>query len=648
MSGSLNSGLQLNQSLPALQLNSPTGPLEMATKVQELKNMISTNAQIQAQTRNADADLQTKQQTLTEQRTDRFNQLVGSVIALPNSQLDGGQAAYDAVDKALASTDITQQDAAAWKAAHPLGQPASAYRTSLGLGVVQRANPELAAKLLTPQTNLQNVGGTNVPVTNPAPASSLVAGQAQPLQVNGQPIGGLNQTPTPGENLQRTGTWQYDPATKSYIQVQVPTTSITPNITNNPIVPLQQQGKITPLSASPETAALGNAVASSEGADYTTKFGEKPGQGTLDLNGPHPVEGAAGKYQFMPQTWKDGIQALGLPDKMTPQNQEAVYHWLLARRGITQDQLSDPKNLPQVISQLREEWPSLPGGNQQRKGSTIGSVGSDYLRGLPTQAPAAPVASSPSATPASTQLPSPAVQPPPPSAAPGYVGGVPGATLAAPPPGANVPAEASANQYADARTNDQKYATSLETLNHTIALQNDTTTGGGAQRVNSVRNFLSTNASRFGLDVGKIDTASADELGKMYYEAVNQKSIGMTDARLNVIGQANPSMDKSAMANQDLNLRNKMLLNYDHAAYTAANAAGIPPAGYADFIQTWKAHNNPIAYYDFPSRDAAKGAIGRMGTDEKAQFWQSMAAKQKLLGQIATQGTPTPNQAQGQ
>lgn len=121
---------------------------------------------------------------------------------------------------------------------------------------------------------------------------------------------------------------------------------------------------------SPAQRSWANAIAGGEASGYNIRYGERAGGGTLDLNGPHPGmdqggHSAAGRYQFLQSTWLEGIGALGLPNVMSPANQDAVFAYLLRKHGVTDAMMADPSQRGDVLSRLRTEWPSLPGGSQQ-------------------------------------------------------------------------------------------------------------------------------------------------------------------------------------------------------------------------------------------------------------------------------------------
>lgn len=85
--------------------------------------------------------------------------------------------------------------------------------------------------------------------------------------------------------------------------------------------------------------------------------------------GPHPNKivtaggyssTAAGAYQILASTWYWAIDQLGLPDIMTPENQNQVAMFLIDYRGALP--YIDSGDIQTAISKLTCEWASLPPG----------------------------------------------------------------------------------------------------------------------------------------------------------------------------------------------------------------------------------------------------------------------------------------------
>lgn len=214
------------------------------------------------------------------------------------------------------------------------------------------------------------------------------------------------------------------------------------------------------------------------------------------------------------------------------------------------------------------------------------------------------------------------------------------------PPGVVSPMETSAGNYATIRADDTQYSTRNEALNHMLALSQQTTTGKGTQSLNDARNFLVSVATKIGVTTSQVDAAKADELGKMLAQYHTQISAGQTDLRTTLLGAANPSQDKTNLANEDLLRRIQMQTNYDHAAFQSAQhqiASGqATPGQFDNLVNNWKAQNNPVGFYNFKSNDEATAALKKMSGAEKAQLANALQQRQLYAPQNGTT-TPTPN-----
>ena len=87
------------------------------------------------------------------------------------------------------------------------------------------------------------------------------------------------------------------------------------------------------------------------GGKFDTKKGHPD---TVVSGGGGPSSAAAGKYQFMPSTWKGATGSLKTP--MTPANQDKAATKLLKGRGVN---LNRPMNRS-AVSRAGKEWASLP------------------------------------------------------------------------------------------------------------------------------------------------------------------------------------------------------------------------------------------------------------------------------------------------
>lgn len=83
--------------------------------------------------------------------------------------------------------------------------------------------------------------------------------------------------------------------------------------------------------------------------------------------GPHPnlktpfgntYSTAAGAYQFLYSTWQSAISHLGLPDYMSPENQDQAALYLVEYRKALA--LIDAGDLPGALQKLSWEWASIP------------------------------------------------------------------------------------------------------------------------------------------------------------------------------------------------------------------------------------------------------------------------------------------------
>jgi muramidase (phage lysozyme) len=116
------------------------------------------------------------------------------------------------------------------------------------------------------------------------------------------------------------------------------------------------------LVNNPRVRAFLDTIAYAEGADYNVQFG---GGRFNDLSR-HPdqvirrngyASSAAGRYQFLSDTWEEVAAADGLTD-FSPESQDRGAVRLLRRRGALDDVLSG--NFDQAVFDSAPEWASLP------------------------------------------------------------------------------------------------------------------------------------------------------------------------------------------------------------------------------------------------------------------------------------------------
>lgn len=125
------------------------------------------------------------------------------------------------------------------------------------------------------------------------------------------------------------------------------------------------------LVDNPLVAAFRETIAWAEsGGDYSIYYGG----GHFDNNGPHPCRQvtaagykstAAGKYQFLCNTWREIASAIG-DDHMTPANQELGATLILVSVGAVDELLwptSTENKLDGAMRKAWPKWPSLPNGN---------------------------------------------------------------------------------------------------------------------------------------------------------------------------------------------------------------------------------------------------------------------------------------------
>lgn len=123
---------------------------------------------------------------------------------------------------------------------------------------------------------------------------------------------------------------------------------------------------MTRREITPQERALLGTLAHAEGANYNTIFGG----GTFDPSKGHPdrvvrtsgyASAAAGRYQFMPDTWREWAPKAGVDVKdMSPDAQDRVALSLIyGKRGVKPEEVA--KGLtPQLLNKLAPEWASLP------------------------------------------------------------------------------------------------------------------------------------------------------------------------------------------------------------------------------------------------------------------------------------------------
>lgn len=142
----------------------------------------------------------------------------------------------------------------------------------------------------------------------------------------------------------------------------------------------------------PEGLALLDAIAGTESPGYDvlygggkfSGYGDHPRQLVSIQSGPNAglKSSAAGRYQFLQDTWDEAQQALGLPD-FSPESQDEAAWWLAQRdyaaqtgRNLQSD-LADSTALGGIAQALAGTWTSLPGGIEAT--TTGNRFANDYL-----------------------------------------------------------------------------------------------------------------------------------------------------------------------------------------------------------------------------------------------------------------------------
>lgn len=125
-----------------------------------------------------------------------------------------------------------------------------------------------------------------------------------------------------------------------------------------------------PTAAQALLRALSPSEANAPNQRYVPPGSNRPG--TFNTSQGHPGEGAAGLFQFEPETWARGAQLAGIdPKNMSQANQERAA-WAIAQddyatRTGGKSLLYDLNhgNVASVNQNLKATWPSIYGGSQQ-------------------------------------------------------------------------------------------------------------------------------------------------------------------------------------------------------------------------------------------------------------------------------------------
>lgn len=134
-----------------------------------------------------------------------------------------------------------------------------------------------------------------------------------------------------------------------------------------------QAQQAPPPVIAPERKAVSDTLSYAEGTwnkgnnspDYTMRYGDRPGEGSLDTSQPHPrdVRGsiygsnissnASGAFQFMDDTWQEQFD--GKNAVMSPQNQDRAVGQLIDGTGFNYDEPFEDE-----LHKLSGRWASVP------------------------------------------------------------------------------------------------------------------------------------------------------------------------------------------------------------------------------------------------------------------------------------------------
>lgn len=153
--------------------------------------------------------------------------------------------------------------------------------------------------------------------------------------------------------------------------------------------PAAQYGPPIQATDLPPTAqnflrALSPSEANAPNQRYVPPGSNRPA--TFDTSQGHPGEGAAGLFQFEPETWQRAAQLAGVdPKNMSQPNQERAA-WALAQDDYAKNTNGrslmfdlNRGNYAQVAAGLKSTWPSINGGDQQNK---VGATFTQRLAGI--------------------------------------------------------------------------------------------------------------------------------------------------------------------------------------------------------------------------------------------------------------------------
>jgi muramidase (phage lysozyme) len=153
------------------------------------------------------------------------------------------------------------------------------------------------------------------------------------------------------------------------------------------------------------------------GGAYDRRFDGTSDGAPFNTNGPHPniavtipwrTDGArssaAGRYQFTKETWDRARRGAGVPDIMTPENQDKAAWWLAQQdyrdntsgRDLAAD-LQNRNEWHRIAPALNRTWTSLDGGieAQTGRGSVVSALRQNLDRYTDTTVPSSPSSTQP-------------------------------------------------------------------------------------------------------------------------------------------------------------------------------------------------------------------------------------------------------------
>lgn len=226
------------------------------------------------------------------------------------------------------------------------------------------------------------------------------------------------------------------------------------------------------------------------------------------------------------------------------------------------------------------------------------------------------------------------------------------AAAAQPPPGSTDEFATSAKQYAADNLAGGSFTQRVFPLYQADSLLKNTTTGGGTETVNSVRNFLLAQApwlESVGLGRDKVQAANYDELQKYLQQYVNgQPFASGSDQRLASALTGNPSTHINNLAAQNVVKAAIGLERMKQAGLEEFNATHPPGSGaqYSRWLTNWSSNIDPRAFIvDKLSPDQRTAMFKSMTPQERTQFAKSYSIARKYPDLMTSQAMPPPVQA---